>query len=430
MLSKRIKRRIIQISIVTGLSLSMLLFGTSILKDVPLEVVPIIRIEDPVLVKLYSERYGNLTQAYTQSEAAYYEKTRKKIYKLTVDNGSVYYLNSLTAIDSTLDMVLSASYNPYLTCTIDATKLEPIIYEEGKPILSMAINELSLTGSTDDPLTYDEESVIEESIPADVIRPVEMVDLSAEATSTFTFDQTLSVELINLTDQVIELPDSVAKQLMDDSAALAVIESMTESYLVEVPRDTIYVDDPTLYTGLETIGDYGYDGITEVTELIEHCNDEEINRSIISKVVLSKAVPTKILVGTKAIPEFGSVGFFVKPINNYIITSYYGSRWGRAHNGIDFGAPTGTDVLAADGGTVISSKWNSSYGYMIEIDHGNGFVSLYAHNSQLLVDVGDEVGQGQLIAKSGNTGNSTGPHLHFEIMMGERHVNPLSYIVN
>lgn len=102
---------------------------------------------------------------------------------------------------------------------------------------------------------------------------------------------------------------------------------------------------------------------------------------------------------------------------------------GRFHGGIDFPCPRGTAVHAAASGTVIVAKnLNYSYGHYLIIDHGNGLSTLYAHNTTLLVGVGSKVSKGQQIASSGSTGNSTGPHCHFEVRINGNRVNPLSYL--
>ncbi len=102
---------------------------------------------------------------------------------------------------------------------------------------------------------------------------------------------------------------------------------------------------------------------------------------------------------------------------------------GRYHGGIDFPCPSGTPVHAAAAGKVILAKnLNYSYGHYLIIDHGNGLSTLYAHNTTLLVGVGDHVSAGQTIAKSGSTGNSTGPHCHFEVRVNGTRVNPLNYL--
>ena len=118
---------------------------------------------------------------------------------------------------------------------------------------------------------------------------------------------------------------------------------------------------------------------------------------------------------------------FIRPASG-IVTSRFGSRWGSTHTGIDVGAPTGTPIKAAAGGTVIFSGWKGTLGKLVVISHGNGVQTYYAHCSSLLVSSGQTVSAGQLIAKIGNTGRSTGPHLHFEIRLNGYAINPQSYI--
>ena len=108
------------------------------------------------------------------------------------------------------------------------------------------------------------------------------------------------------------------------------------------------------------------------------------------------------------------------PVNG-TITSNYGWRHDpidggmRHHNGVDIAVPVGTSVKAIAAGKVIQSAWRGGYGNLVSIDHGDGTVSLYGHNEQLLVRIGEQVEAGQTVALSGSTGRSTGPHLHFEL---------------
>ena len=117
----------------------------------------------------------------------------------------------------------------------------------------------------------------------------------------------------------------------------------------------------------------------------------------------------------------------VRPLSG-IVTSRYGYRWGSTHTGLDIGASSGTAIKAAAGGTVTFSGWKGSYGKMIVLSHGNGIQTYYAHCSSLLVSSGQTVSAGQVIAKVGSTGRSTGPHLHFEIRVNGGSINPQSYI--
>jgi hypothetical protein len=110
--------------------------------------------------------------------------------------------------------------------------------------------------------------------------------------------------------------------------------------------------------------------------------------------------------------------------------SLSGNPYGPGHLGIDISAPEGSNVYAAGAGVVTMAQggWNYGYGNVIQIDHGNGWVTVYAHLSQINVSVCSAVGQGTLIGYSGNTGNSFGAHLHFEIRIGGSNVNPYDYV--
>lgn len=112
------------------------------------------------------------------------------------------------------------------------------------------------------------------------------------------------------------------------------------------------------------------------------------------------------------------------------LTSGYGWRWGRLHQGIDIAAPIGTPIIAAAAGTVITADWNSGgYGKLIKLQHSDGSITLYAHNNKLLVSPGQTVQQNQQIAEMGNTGYSTGSHLHFEIHLSENSVvDPMTFL--
>lgn len=122
------------------------------------------------------------------------------------------------------------------------------------------------------------------------------------------------------------------------------------------------------------------------------------------------------------------------PLNGYTdITSPFGNRYHpilhkrKMHTGIDIGAPRGVSIHAANKGTVIIAGWRTGYGNTVVIDHGGGIATLYGHASRILVSAGENVSAGQVIAKVGSTGYSTGPHLHFEVITNGKPTNPLSY---
>jgi len=122
-----------------------------------------------------------------------------------------------------------------------------------------------------------------------------------------------------------------------------------------------------------------------------------------------------------------SAAGFIWPVHG-VLTSGFGWRWGRMHEGIDLAVDIGTPVVAAAAGTVIVAGWLGGYGNLVVVDHGNGIATAYGHNTSVTVGVGQSVAQGQLVAYSGNTGHSTGPHLHFEVRVNGTAVDPLGYL--
>jgi murein DD-endopeptidase MepM/ murein hydrolase activator NlpD len=122
-----------------------------------------------------------------------------------------------------------------------------------------------------------------------------------------------------------------------------------------------------------------------------------------------------------------SAAGLVWPVNGPVVSGY-GMRWGRMHEGIDIAAGLGTPIRAAAAGTVIHAGWLGGYGNLVVLDHGDGLATAYAHASAILVGVGQSVAQGETVSLVGSTGNSTGPHLHFEVRVNGTAVDPLLYL--
>jgi murein DD-endopeptidase MepM/ murein hydrolase activator NlpD len=122
-----------------------------------------------------------------------------------------------------------------------------------------------------------------------------------------------------------------------------------------------------------------------------------------------------------------SAAGFIWPVNGTVVSGF-GMRWGRMHEGIDISAASGTPIWAAAAGTVIYAGWLGGYGNLVVVDHGNGLSTAYAHASSILVGVGQSVAQGETVSLVGSTGNSSGPHLHFEVRVNGTAVDPLLYL--
>ena len=195
-----------------------------------------------------------------------------------------------------------------------------------------------------------------------------------------------------------------------------------------IEYQTLYEDNASIYQGETSTKVAGQRGERQVVAKIVKNNGQEIARMELQSQITKEPVTAVIYVGTKELPPKQGTGTFIYPVTGAKLTSGFGSRWGRMHYGIDLAISTGTKIRASDGGTVIFSGYSGSYGYVVKIDHGGGFVTVYAHCSKLHVKVGEKVYQGQHIANVGSTGRSTGPHCHFEIQYLGVQKNPLKYL--
>ncbi len=213
-----------------------------------------------------------------------------------------------------------------------------------------------------------------------------------------------------------------------DRPVLTVQTIETATYVETIPFETVYEESSSMYEGESTVKREGVNGQQRVEARITKNNGEEISREILSTEVISQPVNKIVIKGTKKAPVRQGTGTFIWPLKSYRISSRYGSRWGRMHNGVDLAAPKGTKIYASDGGTVTFAGYKGSFGYLVIINHGGNLESYYAHCSKLLVKRGDKVYQGQNIALVGSTGRSTGPHCHFEIHYRGTARNPLSYL--
>lgn len=215
----------------------------------------------------------------------------------------------------------------------------------------------------------------------------------------------------------------------------------TESIDFSVKREA----NSDMYTGTTKVKTQGQKGSKNVTAEITYVDGKRVSKKVISSEVTRKPVDKVVYYGTKKRSSYSSgsggysggfqqgsgvpSGSFRTPLpGSYVSCAYMGYR---GHTGVDLclrGGTLNAAVYAADGGTVVYSGWSGGYGNLIRIDHGNGYTTYYAHLNTRLVKVGDKVSSGQQIAKAGSTGNSTGPHLHFEVRYKGTAYNPMSYI--
>nr|WP_319420321.1 peptidoglycan DD-metalloendopeptidase family protein [Pleurocapsa sp. FMAR1] len=185
-----------------------------------------------------------------------------------------------------------------------------------------------------------------------------------------------------------------------------------------------------------TLNDAGASSVGGDDSEVQSIKTDDTATSIAAKHDLQPDLLDKDAIALQLPPLPPSEEYLPKVFNGYawpakgVLSSGYGWRWGRLHAGVDIAAPIGTPVVAAASGEVIEAGWNSGgYGNMIELQHLDGSVTLYAHNNRIMVNVGQRVNQGEQIAEMGSTGYSTGPHLHFEIHpKGQSAVDPMAFL--
>lgn len=225
---------------------------------------------------------------------------------------------------------------------------------------------------------------------------------------------------------------SDAQAANDMLANLDVITTITKTTNYTVPFETVTKKTSSKLAGYVKVTTSGVNGEATKTVRTVLLNGEVTEEELLNDTVLVVPVSEVVIVGTgkasysSSIQNASASGFLWPLSTRGVITSYWGD--GRNHGGIDIGVPSGTSVIAVKGGTVVEEGYRSDYGYYIVIDHGNGVKTKYAHNKANSVSVGQYVSAGQVIALSGNSGRSTGPHLHFEVIINGNRVNPAAYV--
>ena len=230
----------------------------------------------------------------------------------------------------------------------------------------------------------------------------------------------------------LEEAKAVMKGLDGSEAPITVITVLEKTRTEEVPYQTVYETDRSLRYGQTEVKQAGVNGSREVTIQMVQTNGVETARQEISSNPLVAAVDEIILEGAIVRTAARSTTYMsdsgmIWPTTATRVSSHYGTRGG-GHSGVDIDGDFGDPVWAAKAGTVTSAGYNGSYGNDIVIDHGGNVKTRYSHLQTISVEAGDAVDIGQQIGTEGSTGNSTGSHLHFEVIVSGDTVNPMSYI--
>ena len=239
------------------------------------------------------------------------------------------------------------------------------------------------------------------------------------------------------------LSQDEAEEKLLENITVITTEEITEQKSIQYEQE--YKTDPDMYAGEIKTETEGRNGTKEITKRIIRENGQQIEETVVDETVIEEPQQEVILTGTKQYDGYGGgepayidegvsydpdavYGTLCVPVEQVYISSHFGPRWGRMHRGTDFALAQGSSIYAADDGEVYFAGECGSYGNLVKIDHGNGMQTYYAHCSQLLVSEGEQVCKGQKIALVGATGNSTGPHLHFEVIIGGVCADPVAFM--
>ena len=338
-----------------------------------------------------------------------------KSYVLTVDGQVVGAAEDRAALDQLLED-LAAPYVNENTISVDYTKNVHITREYVPSTVEQDVTNMmaALTANTNGQTTYEVQA-------GDTFMAL-----------AFDNDMTMAeMEALNPDVDINKLYIGQILNIKEEIPFLGVetVDSLTYTEAIECPVRE--VEDDSMYQGESKVLDGGIPGEALITADVTYVNGVERERNITSTTTVREATEKVIAVGTKERPTWYPTGNYIWPVYGSI-TSRFGYRYifgsYSYHSGLDIAVPYGTSVKASDGGTVTFAGYKGSYGYLVIIDHGNGEQTYYGHNSKLLVSAGDKVYQGQVIAKAGSTGRSTGSHCHFEIRINGTAVNPSAYL--
>lgn len=235
----------------------------------------------------------------------------------------------------------------------------------------------------------------------------------------------ISLDKLNTEEEISEIIYKLSK---DDNNEIKLNVKYLEEKNVEVKPSTIIIPTEELYLGQSKIVEGEYGLTKQIIEVMSQNNNVRSTKVVRENVVKSD-VSKVIYRGTKNPYEYG-IAFLNQPTRGGDLTSGYGERWNSFHEGIDIAGDTGDDVFVALSGMVTYAEYNNGgYGNLIIVEHHNDMKTYYGHLDKFHVGVGDEVKKGDVIGELGNTGFSTGPHLHFELRVNNDPVDPYDYII-
>lgn len=398
-------------------------------------------------VNEYMVNLASVDEVQTLLQAAVnkYDSEQKFQVELVQDNVRGFNVLTTQMVDSAVQEENAQSVEDYMTAGVE--DILATMGQQEEPVEEMDFSDYDLGLKTVD--FAEEVEIVEAYLPESQLAPLQAAidDVTKEQEKPGEYEvvagDTLSKISLKVNIPMDKIIEMNSHMLEDENSMIRVgdmliitvpepelsVTRVEQNYLEEIyDADVIYVDNNDWYTTQTKILQQPSAGFRKVVVNVSYLNDKEVSREILKEEIVTEAVPKIVERGTKIPPTY------VKPISGGRLSSSFGKRTAPKkgastyHKGVDWAVPTGTAVYASCGGTVAKAGWGSGYGYVVYLTHEDGRQTRYAHLSKVLVKAGQKVKQGERIALSGNTGVSTGPHLHFEMLIGGKQVNPLNYL--
>ncbi|MFD2672181.1 peptidoglycan DD-metalloendopeptidase family protein [Marinicrinis sediminis] len=305
-------------------------------------------------------------------------------------------------------------------------KLESVDFVEPVSVKEVEIDADKL----DQPdILFSDSEQVKQKLETGNVKPVKYVVQEGDSISAIASRFDISKQVIYennawIVNDMIRVGDELDLTVLQPGLSVKTVETTQE--VQEIQYQTQYEYDDNMKMGKTKVVQQGKDGKKLMTFRLTSVNGNLMEEELVGEEILVESVPAVIVKGTKVIKGEGT-GNFAWPVKGGTLTSSYGMRWGSMHKGIDMVSKDKT-ILAADSGEVTFAGKKSGYGNAVIIDHKNGYQTLYAHLNKVSVSAGTKVEKGEQVGVMGNTGNSTGVHLHFEILKNGSYTNPLTYL--
>jgi murein DD-endopeptidase MepM/ murein hydrolase activator NlpD len=355
-----------------------------------------------------------------------------KATALQFDGETVGYFKDQAAIDTLL-------FN-YQKQYVSEDVLNELAESEGEPVVrdntvikavtfSRPVETATNVVSEDELLSVDEGlRLLEKGTLTDKIHTVETGDTLFSIVKQYdiTLDQLLEINQDLTEESVLQLGQEIN---VTAYAPFVDVVVKQEKKVEEVIKfETIIEETDALYKGETRTITEGSDGAKDVTYDMELVNGKVTTKEVIASTVTKEVVNKTIEKGTKVISSRGTGEFSWPAVGGYLSSSY-GPRWGSFHKGIDIARPSNRNIIASDNGVVEKISYDAGgYGHYLVVNHNNGYKTLYAHLSNVSVNVGQTVPKGAVLGTMGSTGRSTGIHLHFEVIKNGSNINPASVL--